>query len=54
MRVYAHNPRNMDELEYWARYEWQASDLDHVSKMCSNMKHRLELIIEYEGYKIPY
>lgn len=53
-RVYAHNPRTMEELEHWVAVEWADTDLDHVSHMCSNMRQRLQLVIAYEGYRIPY
>lgn len=53
-RVYAHNPRTMEELEHWIGIEWDATDLDYVTHICSNIKQRLQLVIAYEGYKIPY
>lgn len=53
-RVYAHNPRTMEELEHWIAIEWADTNLDYISAICSNMRKRLELVIAYEGYRIPY
>lgn len=53
-RVYAHNPRTMEELEHWIGVEWADTDLDHVARMCSNMRQRLQLVMAYEGHRIPY
>ena len=53
-RVYAHHPKTMEELEHWISFEWDTTDLEHVARMCNNMTKRLQLVIEYEGHRIPY
>ena len=53
-RVYAHNPRTMEELEDWISKEWQATKLNYISHICRSMLHRLQLLRENNGHKISY
>lgn len=53
-RVYAHHPHTMEDLEHWIAEEWQATDLNFVSRICRDMPRRLQLLRECKGHKIPY
>jgi transposase len=53
-RVYSHHPKTMDELENWIHHEWDATELDFISKICNSMPHRLQLCIVNKGHKIHY
>jgi transposase len=53
-RVYAHHSKTMEELEHWIGIEWQATDLDFISRICRNMPHRLQLLLDNHGHKISY
>jgi transposase len=53
-RVYAHNSKTMEELEYWIGIEWQATDLNFIYHICRNMPRRLQLLRDNHGHKISY
>lgn len=53
-RVYARYPQSLEELEAFIREEHAAIDLPFLSRICRSMPRRLQLVIDYEGHKIPY
>jgi hypothetical protein len=53
-RVYARYPQTLEELEQFVREEHAAIDLAFIKHICCNMSRRLQLVIDYEGHKIPY
>jgi transposase len=53
-RVYGRHPKSMEELERFITEEWTATDLNFISRICCNMPHRLQAVIENHGHKIPY
>jgi transposase len=53
-RVYGRNPKSMDELERCITEEWAATDLAFIARICRNMPHRLQRVIENNGHKISY
>jgi len=54
VRVYGRHPHSMEELERYVTEEWTATDLGFISHICRSMPHRLQLVIENHGHKIPY
>lgn len=53
-RVYNRFPQTMEQLEQFIREEWQATDLNFISRICRSMPDRLQLVIDNEGHKIHY
>ena len=53
-RVYARYPQSLEELEAVIREEHAAMDLPFLARICRSMPRRLQLVIDYEGHKIPY
>jgi transposase len=53
-RVYTHHAKTMEELEHWIGMEWQATDLNFISHICSSMPQRLQLVLDNNGHKINY
>jgi transposase len=54
-RVYSnHHPRTTDELERCIRQEWEATDIGWIKHICRSLPHRIQLVIQNEGHKIPY
>jgi transposase len=53
-RVYARYPQSLEELEAVIREEHAAIDLKFIAHICRSMPRRLQLVIDYEGHKIPY
>ena len=54
VRVYSRHAHSMEELERYVTEEWAATDLGFISHICRSMPHRLQLVIENHGHKIPY
>ena len=44
----------MEQLEHFITEEWADTDLDFIARICRNMPHRLQAVIENNGHKIPY
>jgi transposase len=53
-RVYNRFPQTMEQLEEFIRQEWQATDLNFISRICRSMPDRLQLLLDNEGHKIHY
>lgn len=53
-RVHEKHPKTMEQLEHLITEEWAATDLNFIARICRNMPHRLQLVIENNGHKIPY
>jgi transposase len=53
-RVYTRYPQTMEELEKFIREEYAAVDIAFIQHACRSMPRRLQLVIDYEGHKIPY
>jgi len=44
----------MEQLETYITEEWSKTELAFIHRICRSMPHRLRLVIENEGHKIPY
>ncbi len=53
-RVYNRLPQTMEQMEQFVREEWHASDLSFLSRICSSMPDRLQLVLDNRGHKIDY
>jgi transposase len=53
-RVYGRHPKTMEQLELFITQEWADTDLNFIQRICSNMPHRLQRVIDNGGHKIPY
>lgn len=53
-RVYARFPQSMEEMEQAIREEWEATDLNFISRICRSMPRRLQLLLDNKGHKISF
>lgn len=53
-RVYNRYPQTMEQMEAIIKEEWQATDLNFISRICRSMPDRLQLLLDNEGHKIHY
>jgi hypothetical protein len=53
-RVYNRFPQTMEQLEQVIREEWEATDLNFISRICRSMPDRLQLLLNNNGHKIQY
>jgi transposase len=53
-RVYSRFPQTMEEMEQFIREEHAAIDLTFISRLCSSMPRRLQLLLDNQGHKIKY
>ncbi len=53
-RVHARRPRNLEELERFAKEEWAAATQETCLKLVENYNKRLKAVIKKKGYAIDY